>query len=191
MTRKGQSSVPELIAKSPLSGHAPVTVLGTTLAEGRAAPITSIAPFPGRMAQVNAALAPLGLAFPPPNAQSTNGEVRLIWTGRDQAFLIGAPAPDALADHAALTDQTDGWAILTLHGPAATDALMRPVPLDLRAASFPAGRTARAPLNHMQAILSRTGPDAFEIMVFRSMARTAWAELAEALDVLAARAKVS
>lgn len=183
--------MPELIAKSALSGHAPLTLQATTLAEGQAAPITSIAPFPGRMAQVNAALAPLGLAFPAPNTQAINGEARLLWTGRDQAFLIGTQAPAGLADHAALTDQTDGWAILTLQGPAATDALMRPVPLDLRATAFPVGRTARAPLNHMQAILTRTGQDAFEIMVFRSMARTAWAELSEALEVLAARAKVS
>lgn len=182
--------MPELIAKSALSGHAPLTLLGTTLAEGHATPITSIAPFPGRMAQVKAALVPLGLAFPAPNTQSTHGDTRLLWTGREQAFLIGAQIPAALADHAALTDQTDGWAILTLQGPAAADTLMRPVPLDLRASAFPPGRTARAPLNHMQAILTRTGPEAFEVMVFRSMARTAWAELAEALEVLAARAKV-
>lgn len=183
--------MPEFIAKSALSGHAPLTLLGTTLAEGHAAPITSIAPFPGRTAQVNAALAPLGLAFPAPNNKTVNGDTRLLWTGRDQAFLIGTLAPADLADHAALTDQTDGWAILTMQGPAATDVLMRPVPLDLRATAFPVGRTARAPLNHMQAILTRTGPEAFEIMVFRSMARTAWAELAEAMEVLAARAKVS
>ena len=42
-----------------------------------------------------------------------------------------------------------------------------------------------------QAILTRTAPEAFEVMVFRSMARTAWAELAEALEVLEARAKAS
>lgn len=183
--------MPELIAKSALAGHAPLTLLGTTLAEGQAAPITSIAPFPGRMEGVNARLAPLGLSFPAPNTQSMNGDTRLLWTGRDQAFLIGAKAPDGLAELAALTDQTDGWAILALHGPAAGDALMRPFPLDLRATAFPVGRTVRAPLNHMQAILTRTGPEAFEIMVFRSMARTAWAELAEAVEVLAARAKVS
>jgi phosphoglycerate kinase len=76
-------------------------------------------------------------------------------------------------------------------GPAAVEALMRPVPLDLRVAAFPLGRSTRVPLNHMQAILTRTAPDAFEIMVFRSMARTAWAELAEALEVLEARAKAS
>lgn len=183
--------MPELIAKSALSGHAPLTLLATTLAEGMAEPITSIAPFPGRMDRVNATLAPLGLAFPQPNTQATSGETRLLWAGRDQAFLIGTKAPENLSDHAALTDQTDGWAVLTLQGPAAADALMRPFPLDLRATAFPLGCTARAPLNHMQAILTRTGPEAFEIMVFRSMARTAWAELAEALEVLAARAKVS
>ena len=183
--------MPELIAKSALAGHAPLTLLATTLAEGMAEPITSIAPFPGRLDRVNAALAPLGLAFPAPNTQSIAGETRLLWTGRDQAFLIGTSAPDGLAEHAALTDQTDGWAILTLQGPAAGDALMRPIPLDLRLASFPVGRTARAPLNHMQAIVTRIGPESFEIMVFRSMARTARAELAEAMEVLTARAKVS
>lgn len=181
--------MPELIAKSALAGFAPVTRLGTTLAEGAPQTITSIAPYPGRMDGVNAALAALGLTFPAPNTQNAAGAVRLVWTGREQAFLTGAEPPAGLADHAALTDQGDGWAILTVTGPAAADALMRPVPLDLRLATFPVGRTVRAPLNHMQAILTRTAPDAFEMMVFRSMARTAWHELAEALEVLAARSR--
>ena len=107
----------------------------------------------------------------------------------DMAFLIGAEAPGALADHAALTDQTDGWATLTLTGPVAVDALMRLVPLDLRLSAFPVGRTTRAPLNHMQMQITRTAPDAFELMVFRSMARTAWHELAEVLEMLHARAE--
>lgn len=181
--------MPELIAKSALADFAPLTAAGTTLAEGAAASIIAIAPYPGRMAQVNAALTPLGLTFPAPNTQSVNGTARLLWTGRDQAFLVGADAPDGLSDHAALTDQTDGWAVLTLTGPAAAEALMRPVPLDLREAAFPVGRVVRAPLNHMSAILTRTGAQAFELLVFRSMARTAWHELAEALEVLEARAK--
>ena len=183
--------MPDLIAKSALSGFAPVTRQGTVLAEGQGARITSVAPYPGRTPQVDAILAPLGLAFPAPGMQASNGSTRLIWSGRDMAFLIGADAPPGLSDHAALTDQSDGWAILSLSGPAAADALMRPVPLDLRLAAFPVGRATRAPLNHMQAILSRPAPDAFEVMVFRSMARTAWAELAEALEVLEARAKAS
>ena len=181
--------MPELIAKTALAGFGPVTHLSTTLAEGDPGPITSIAPYPGRMAQVNAALAPMGLTFPAPNMQSLNGTARLLWTGRDQAFLIGADAPDGLEGHAALTDQTDGWAVLTLTGPTAVEALMRPVPLDLRETAFPVGRVVRAPLNHMSAILTRTAAQSFELLVFRSMARTAWHELAEALEVLEARAK--
>ena len=180
--------MPELIAKSALAGFAPVTHLGTTLSEGSAGPVTSVAPYPGRIAQVEAVL---GMPFPAPNTQSVAGAVRLVWTGREQAFLIGAEPPAGLAEHAALTDQADGWAVLVLSGPAAEDALMRPIPLDLRLAAFPVGRTVRAPLNHMQAVVTRTGDRDFEVMVFRSMARTAWAELAEALAVLEARAKAS
>lgn len=181
----------ELIAKSPLAGTAPLTRAGTTLAEASAGPITSIAPFPGREKQVNAALKPLGLTFPAPNTHSAKGMARLLWAGRDLAFLAGVPAPDALAEHAAITDQSDGWAVLSLTGPVAGDALMRLVPLDLRAAAFPIGRTTRTALNHMQMQITRVAPDAFEIMVFRSMARTAWHELADALDMLQARAAIT
>ncbi len=178
--------MPELIAKSALAGHAALTRAETTLAEAPATPITSIAPFPGALAAVDAALKPLGTSFPAPNRQSTGPAARLIWTGREQAFLTGAAAPD-LTGIAATTDQSDGWAILTLSGPLATDTLARLFPLDLRDAVFPVGQTARSGLNHMSAILSRSGPAAWEIMVFRSMARTAWHELAEALEMQAAR----
>lgn len=181
--------MPELIAKSALAGTAPFTRAGTTLAEVSVDSITSVAPYPGRAKKVTTALKPLGLTFPDPNTQSAKGAARMLWAGRDLAFLIGADAPEVLSEHAALTDQTDGWAMLALTGPAAVDALMRLVPLDLRDAAFPVGRTTRAPLNHMQMQITRTAPDAFELMVFRSMARTAWHELAEVLEMLAARAE--
>ncbi len=178
--------MPEPIAKSALAGQTPLTLAQTTLAETNAAHMTSIAPFPGKSAKVNAALKPLGLTFPAPNRQSASASARLLWTGRDQAFLIGAAAPD-LTGLAATTDQTDGWASITLAGPLATDTLARLIALDLRDAAFAVGQTARTGLNHMSAILTRTGPAAWEIMVFRSMARTAWHELAEALEMQAAR----
>ena len=181
--------MPELIAKSALAGQAPLTLAGTTLAEAAPASLISIAPFPGKMDAVNVALAPLGLTFPAPNQQSTAGDAHLIWAGRDLAFLTGVPAPAGLQTHAALTDQTDGWASLTLSGTHAADALARLVPLDLRPAAFPVGQTMRSALNHMQMVLTRTAPDAFHILVFRSMARTAWHELHEALTALHARAQ--
>ena len=191
MTRKGPSCVPELFAKSPLAGTAPVTLQGLRMQELALGQITSIAVFPGQGKAIAKALKPLGLNFPGPNQTSQSGAARLVWTGRDQAFLFGAAAPEGLARHAALTDQSDGWAGLRLEGPLADLALMRHYPLDLRQAAFAVGMTRRSALNHMPSILIRSGPYAFDIMVFRSMARTAWHEVEAAMTALAARKRVS
>ena len=179
--------MPDLIAKSPLAGRAALTLAGATLSEADLGQITSVAPFKGQDKALARALKVLGLSFPAPNQVSRAGDVRLVWTGRDQAFLIGA-APQGLDGLAALTDQSDGWAALRLDGPGAWDVLARLYPLDLRAAAFPVGRVARAPFTHMSSILMRPGPDSFEMLVFRSMARTAWHEAEAALQALAARA---
>jgi sarcosine oxidase subunit gamma len=150
--------------------------------------LTSVAPFRGKEKALARALKTLGLVFPAPNAISTAAEVRLVWTGRDQAFLMGAdPAP--LTGLAALTDQSDGWAGLALHGSSSTDVLARLCPLDLRAMA--PGTVARAPLNHMSSLLIRAAPDCVEILVFRSMARTAWHELEAAMSSVAARAALA
>ncbi len=167
--------MPELIAKTALSGQAPVTHAGTTLGEADLGQITSIACFPGQKTKVGKALG----GFPAPNTHARG----LCWTGPEQAFLLGRPAPD-LTGLAAVSDQTGGWAGLRLSGPLAAEALMRLVPLDLR--RFGAGQAARAPLGHMQMVLmgQREG---FVILVFRSMARTAWHEIEAAMKMLAAR----
>lgn len=181
--------MPDLIAK-PALGRAPLTRAGLALAEGKPGRITSIAPFPRQAAAVSAALAPLGLAFPGPNESLAAGVARILWTGREQAFLLGAEPPAGLDAHAALTDQGDGWACLALTGAGADQVLMRLVPVDLRPSAFPVGRCIRAPLNHMSMILTRTEAG-FEIFVFRSMARTAWHEIEEVLSVLEARAALA
>jgi len=166
--------VPELIAKTALSGQS-ATHAGTTLAEVNLGQITSIACFPGQMAAVSAVLG----HFPAPNTHLDG----LCWTGPDQAFLIGRPAPD-LTGLAATTDQSGGWTALRLSGALAVDVLARLVPLDLR--HMTPGQSARAPLGHMQMVLMREA-DSFLILVFRSMARTAWSEIEEAMKILAAR----
>ncbi len=178
--------MPELIAKSALEGHAPLTLGGVTLAEVAVGPITSIAVLPGGAKAVAKALKPLGLAMPVPNGFAQKAGARIVWTGRDQAFLMGIDAP--VLEGAAVTDQSDGWAVLALSGVGAVEVLARLVPLDLRLTVFQVGRSARSGLNHMNAVVLRVGDHAFEIMVFRSMARTAWHELAAAIEAVVARA---
>jgi heterotetrameric sarcosine oxidase gamma subunit len=179
--------VPELIAKSALEGRS-LTLAGVTLAEEWVGPITSVAVLPGGAKAVAKGLKPLGLAMPAPNSFAEKKGVRIVWTGREQAFLIGAESP--VLEGAAVTDQSDGWAVLALSGVAAVDVLARLVPLDLRLGAFPVGSAVRSVLNHMNAVFLRTGDYAFEVMVFRSMARTAWHELETTMGVVAARAGV-
>lgn len=177
--------MPELIAKTALDGRPPLTASGTTLAEADPGTVTSVALLPGAGKLAAKGLKTLGLTFPEANRFSTKNGATLVWTGREQAFLIGIDAP--AIDGAALTDQSGGWATLTLTGPLAEAALSRHVALDLRLSAFPVGTAWRAGLYHMNAILLRTAPDQITIMVFRSMARTAWHEIEVALRTVAAR----
>lgn len=177
--------MPDLIAK-PALDHAPVSKAGVTLATVDPGPITSVALFPGGAKAAAKGLKTLGLSFPEPGTFTAKGTARMVWTGREQAFLMGAAAPTL--EGAATTDQSDGWAGFSLSGPGAEAALARLIALDLRVSAFPVGRATRAGLNHMSMVILRTGPEVFELYTFRSMARTAWHELSEVLDRLAARA---
>ena len=178
----------ELIAKTSLAGRAMLTRGGLRLSEAAAGPITSIAVFPGQDKAMARILRPLGLAFPAPNRMVAKGSASLVWAGRDLAFLLGPAAPDIPASVAAVTDQSDGWATLTLEGAGADDALMRLVPIDLAVAQFGVNEVRRAPLYHMQCILCRMAPNRFDLMVFRSMARTAWHDIDTAMTTVEARA---
>jgi len=84
-------------------------------------------------------------------------------------------------------DQSDAWCTVEIAGKSVEDVLARLVPVDLRAATFKRSHTAKTLLGQMTASVSRTGDDAFEIMVFRSMAETLVEELTRAASGLAAR----
>ena len=179
--------MPELIAKTSLDGQTPMTLLGTTLTPVDLGPVTSIAVFPGQIKAVDKALKPLGLTFPAPGFTATSQSARIVWTGPEQAFLIGVQAPDFGAS-AAVTDQSGSWSALHVSGPLLPQVMARLCPLDFRPAAFKPGQAARAQLGHMNAIFwaEDTG---LMILTFRSMAKTAWDETAHALASLAARAK--
>lgn len=179
--------MPELIAKTALDGQWPLTLIGTTLAAVDLGQMTSVAPFVGQGKAVDKVLKPLGLTFPAPGTTAIKGGVRVVWSGPDQAFLIGAPAPD-FGSGAATTDQSGGWSALRLSGAHLADVMARLCPLDFRPAAFPPGRAARAQLGHMNAVFWAEEDGALLILTFRSMARTAWDECAHALTAVAARA---
>lgn len=179
----------ELIAISPAHGLTPVNLAGADLSEAPMTQIWSIAPYRGQAGAVSAALQQAhGLGFPDPGCMHESGPVTLAWSGLDQAFLLGAAPDTRLGAHAALSDQSDGWARLILSGAAARDVLARLVPIDLSPTACPPGSARRTLLGHMSALILHRGGDAFEILVFRSMAATAVHELSQVMRMQAARA---
>lgn len=160
----------DLIAEPAVAGL-PVTHGRATLATFDPGHVTAIAPYPGREVP----------GFPAP------GQVRgpMVWAGRGMAFLLGDAPPD-LGESAAVTDQSDGWAWVTLSGPDAVAVLARLCPLDLRPATFAIGSSARTVLQHLSVLLMRT-EQGFVIAAYRSMARTLVHEVEAAMQAVAAR----
>lgn len=177
----------KLIAISPFADRLPIQVGALTLSEITPDNVTSISPFDRKGAAVSKALkSAFGFGFPKAGqAFFANGNI-LIWTGQGQAMLLGAQAPD-LGGLAAVSEQSDGWAIVKLSGTGSEDTLARLVPVDLRRAVFKQGQTLRSMLQHMPMSITRTGENAFQIMVFRSMAGTCAHELEIAMRGVSAR----
>ncbi|MHC0054900.1 sarcosine oxidase subunit gamma [Actibacterium sp. D379-3] len=177
-----------LIARPAVAGGLPLELGATRLTAPEVGAITVIAPYAGAGAALSRALtAAHGLTFPAPNRVVAHAGARLVWSGRGQALLLGPSPGPGLAAHAALVDQSDGWAVFGLGGAGARAVLARLTPLDLRADVFGPGQTARTQLGHMAAAITRRGDDGYEIMVFRSMARTALEDLEQAMKSVAAR----
>lgn len=127
------------------------------------------------------------------------GALTLTETPPAQIWLVAGDAPGVLPfDHAhglvidaapppgtRATDQSDAWAVVTLTGPGATDALARLSTLNLRAMAD--GSATRSPIGHMPGHITRIAPDAWRLMVFRSMAATLVREVTHAMHQVHAR----
>ncbi|SEK95781.1 sarcosine oxidase subunit gamma [Roseovarius azorensis] len=178
----------ELRAETPCAGLVPVRVAGLSLSEVAPGRMTSVAPYRGQERALSAALKSAhGMAWPAPGRMTGREGARAIWFGQRMALLVGPDPDPALAAHAALTDQSDGWAVLRLEGAGAREVLARLTPLDLRERVFEQGHTARSELAHMAASVTRMGGDAWQVMVFRSMTATLVHEVETAMRRVAAR----
>lgn len=178
----------KLMPKSPCDGLLPLTIGTLTASAPDPGVLTSLAPFKGRKAALSDALQSAhGMALPKPNRATGKQGARALWFGQGTALLMGPQPDEALAHHAALTDQSDAWAVVRLDGSGARDVLARLTPIDLRARVFKRGHTARTDLQHMMGSITRTGEDAYQIMVFRAFAETLVHDLKTAMETVAAR----
>lgn len=181
----------DLTATFPAAGLVPVEIGGALLDAAAPASIWAIAPYRGCSVALSAALEQIhGLPYPVPGRCHDAGASRIAWSGLDQAVLIAATPDTDLARHAALCDQSDGWAHLALEGATAREVLARLVPLDLSPRACPPGSARRSLLGHLPALILHPGGDRFEILVYRSMAESAVHDLTRAMRSVAARAAI-
>jgi sarcosine oxidase subunit gamma len=107
------------------------------------------------------------------------GGVTVIGTGPFSWLITREGAAHALAEElgarlrelAAVTDQTDGYAVVEVRGPRVYDALAKGVTIDLHPSAFGTGDAAVTSIAHMGSIIWQPDPaPVFCIAVFRSMA---------------------
>lgn len=170
----------DLTPQSPAAGlDLPKTLGDTTLAEPSVVPMTSVMPFKGKHDACRDALATLGLELGAVGQVGTGTQ----WMGRGLWFVIGhdpAPLEAALAGLAAVTDQSDGWAVLDLTGGDAAAVLARLTPIDLDPSVFGIGATARTEVAHMAVSVTPTD-SGFRLMVLRSFVQTLVEDLLAAM----------
>ena len=183
------SSAMQLHARSPLNGAAE-KIGETTLTEITDLAIVSVAiPLGGDKAVETALKSSLDLPRPAvgervkatsKSADFTN--IELLSLQSDQLFLV-FDYPDeqpvkqvhqSLGDTVYLTDQSDSWVVVDLHGPLAVPALERICPLDLNETIFTESLVSRTVMEHLSVIVMRTHANGFRLMSPRSSAPSLW-----------------
>jgi methylglutamate dehydrogenase subunit D len=161
---------------------------GVTVTARHGLGIASLIVAEGREAALAQAVkARFGLDLPVSPLATRSTERALVWAGPGQWLLVttgrGGFTEDlqALSGLAAIADQSDGCAALTLSGDKIREALAKGCMIDLHPSAFPVGHTALTGIAHIDVHLWRAadGPDGtvFEIMVARSMAGSFWSWL--------------
>lgn len=173
----------KLIAEKPLEGYLPKDIGNIRLFEVTYEHVQSIAPFDGQEQNVRTKIKKaLKTELPLPNR--VIGSVQ--WAGPGQYLVLGDWVQD-LTEIAAITDQSDSWAIMAVQGAEVEAVLSRLIPIDLRFSVFSQDQTARTLIGHMAASVTRVAADRFDLMVMRSMAGTLVHEVSKAAEIYQSR----
>ncbi|MBV1864213.1 MAG: sarcosine oxidase subunit gamma [Rhodobacteraceae bacterium] len=171
-----------LTAEPPLGGYER-HFEGTSLREHRELAIVAVSIPLGKDTAVSAALGEAYGATLPDHGVSVvseDGATRILRFTADQIFLLFTHAkPDAaqvvserLNGTGYTVDQTDNWVSLSLSGSLARPALERICAVNLRKDAFAIGRAERTVMEHLGAIIIRTGDDGFLLMSGSSSAES-------------------
>jgi sarcosine oxidase subunit gamma len=112
----------------------------------------------------------------------------LVLTERDEGgdcHEFAARLSSELDGVGSVSDQSDGHALIRLSGACVRETLAKLIPIDVHARAFEVGQVASTVAAHVGVTLWRLPDEAqeaavFEVLMFRSLARSFWHALAEA-----------
>lgn len=153
-----------------------------TLAERRVA-LVQVQTRKNQDAATSAAISSaLGLDLPGPGQASSAGEHSAVWIAPGSwlvASRLGAPGElarsitAAVGDHASVTDQTFGKAVLRLSGSQARDVLSKGCRVDLHPRVFGPGRAAVTSIAHIGCVVVQVDDaPAFDLIVPSTLAQS-------------------
>ena len=175
-----------LTAKSPCAGLDLDRTGMFGLKETDYGSITSVAPFRGREREVSTALkSAIGTGLPAPNRVTGKAGARIAWSGLGQALVLGPRVA------AAGSGRDRPVRCLGQPGAQRSRAQWMFWPALRRwtcgTAGSGAAHAARSLLGHVPCLFLRTGATRYELLVFRSMTRTAVRELGRAIEEVTAQ----
>lgn len=123
-----------------------------------------------------------GLDLPATPKRVEQGDLAVIWSGPGQWLAVTEDRRDLAREltetvgaFAAVSDQSDGLAVLRISGPRARDALIKGVGLDLHPRGFAPGDAAVTVIAHIGAQLWQLDDrPTYEIAIYRSFAGSLW-----------------
>jgi sarcosine oxidase subunit gamma len=143
----------------------------------------------GQAPALNAAAeAAYGVTMPKPGESRSGKIVTFHWCGAEQWYAVAEGWPEGglyrdltqrFAGLASCSDQSHGRVTIAIAGPKARAVLAKGTPVDLHPGVFGPGRSAVTQMAHVGVHLAQTGPDAFELSVFRGFSESFWEWLTE------------
>jgi len=164
---------------------------GVVLSETRPGSIVQVAAWPGEEKAAIAAIQTVtGLKLPDGAGGGVAQPNKAVFGFAPDRFLVVTQAEGAASELLAaipitlgtVTELTHGRTALRVAGPKAEWVLAKLFAIDFSQPAFPLG-AGRSTMHHdVFAQIQRTGPDAFDLYVFRSFARSFWTTLLHAAE---------
>ena len=164
---------------------------GVVLTETQPGSIVQVAAWPGEERNAIAAIAAVaGLTLPDGAGAGIALEDKAAFGFAPGRFMVVADAEDLASrlsqaigiEAGTVTDLSHGRTAIRIAGPEAEWVLAKLFAIDFSLPAFPIGAGRSTSHHDFFAQIQRTGPEAFDLYVFRSFARSFWHELCRAAE---------